>query len=306
MGNSDSSSKCATTNQGGTMDEIRDEIRRINSDTKQLIAAARDDIGNYAINVNLLGLIEKNDAAEAAYKKLVSDNSAIKNANDTLKTANDKLKTANDTLEQKYIADQKILGNDIQGLHDTIKSKTDTLKGLSNDINSIEVNSIIPKITSLEEKYEDIKNIVKSNDKAAILSNNKKTDIQRASFSIAYLEYLVIDAYKQIYRSIYYENVSVGDGIKQRFDNHTNQFSINNYQNKRIQFYKNINTFLFYLYYVMIIALVIVVLKFNSTSILIKLTFFRFFAIILILYPLVIIHLQNLIYKFVTLLLSKL
>lgn len=298
MGNS-SSSGCATTNQGGTMDDIRDEIRIINSNTKQLIAAARDDIGNYANNVTLLDLIKKNKAAEDAYK-------ILKTTNDTLKTTNDTLKTSNDTLETNYIIEQGQLSGNIVALRTNITNKTGILNGLSTDITNIEVNTIRPKITNIEGKYEEIKEIVKNNDKAAILSNNKKTDIQQASFSIAYLEYLVIDAYKQLYRSVYYENVSVGDGIKQRFDNHTNQFSINNYQNNRIQFYKNINTFLFYFYYIMIIALVIVVLKFNSTSLLIKLTFFRVFAIILILYPLFIIRLQNFIYKFFTLLLSKL
>jgi len=298
MGNS-SSSGCATTNQGGTMDDIRDEIRIINSNTKQLIAAARDDIGNYANNVTLLDLIKKNKAAEDAYK-------ILKTTNDTLKTTNDTLKTSNDTLETNYIIEQGQLSGNIVALRTNITNKTGILNGLSTDITNIEVNTIRPKITNIEGKYEEIKEIVKNNDKAAILSNNKKTDIQQASFSIAYLEYLVIDAYKQLYRSVYYENVSVGDGIKQRFDNHTNQFSINNYQNNRIQFYKNINTFLFYFYYIMIIALVIVVLKFNSTSLLIKLTFFRVFAILLILYPLFIIRLQNFIYKFFTLLLSKL
>jgi len=284
--------KCETTNQGARMDDIRDEIVKINDATKDILAKARDEIANYYKNLPLFDLVTANNTLEATYDKLIKDN--------------DKLQGINDTTEQNYIKEQKQLGADIVVLQSDIISRNTILKGHSNDIDNIEKYEILPKISQIKKQYLDINNIENDNDKAAIRSNNLKTDIQRASFSIAYLEYLVIDAYKQLYRSIYYENVSVGDGIKQRFDNHTNQFSINNYQNQRIQFYKNINTFLFYLYYVMIIALVIVVLKFNSTSILIKLTFFRVFAIILILYPLFIIRLQNFVFKFVTLLLSKL
>ena len=284
--------KCETTNQGSTMDDIRDEIVKINAATTKIIADARTEIANYGTNVTLLNLITENNQADAAYQKL--------------KNANDKLQDANDTIEEKYIKEQSNLSNDVKGLNSNIRGFVKELNGHSTEINNIDNKEILPRIFQIKQDYASINNNVNANDSAAILSNNNRNDIQKASFSIAYLEFLLMDAYKQIYRSIYYENVSAKDGIKPRYDININQYSLNNYQNNRIQFYKNINTFLFYFYYVMIIALVIVVLKFNSTSILIKLTFFRVFAIILILYPLFIIQFQTFIYKFFTYLFSKL
>ena len=284
--------KCETTNQGSTMDDIRTEIVNINNITKDILAKARNEIANYYNNIPLLDLITKNNKYESDYHRLKNDN--------------DNSKSKNDDKDQAYIKEQKQLGDDIVALIRNIENLVSQLNNNATDINNIDNNEILPRISQIDGHYKNIINNVKANDMTAINSNATKTDIQRASFSIAYLEYLLMDAYKQIYRSIYYENVSVENGIKPRFDIHINQFSINNYQNQRIQFYKNINTFLFYFYYIMIIALVIVVLKFNSTSILIKLTFFRVFAILLILYPLFIIHLQNFIYKFIKLLISKL
>ena len=284
--------KCETTNQGSTMDDIRDEIVKINAATTKIIADARTEISHYDANLNLLNLITENNQAYAYYQKLIN--------------ANNKLQDANDAIEKKYIEEQSNLSNDINEIHSNIKGLVNELNGHSTDINNIENNEILPRISQIKQDYASINNNVNANDNAAILSNNNRNDIQKASFSIAYLEFLLMDAYKQIYRSIYYENVSAKDGIKPRYDININQYSLNNYQNNRIQFYKNINTFLFYFYYVMIIALVIVVLKFNSTSILIKLTFFRVFAIILILYPLFIIQFQTFIYKFFTYLFSKL
>jgi hypothetical protein len=283
---------CSTTNQGSTMDDIRAEIVKINNVTKDIIAKARNEIANYGVDLPLLDLINTNNQAETTYQKQ--------------KTANDKLQSTNDATEQKYIAEQTQLSNDIDGLNTTIKKLVSELNGHTTDINNLDRNEILPRISQIKGDYTNISNNITENDKAAILSNNNRNDRQQASFSIAYLEFLLMDAYKQIYRSIYYENVSAKDGIEHRNDTNMNQFSINNYQNHRIQFYKNINTFLFYFYYVMIIALVIVVLKYNSTSLLIKLTFFRIFAIILILYPLFIIPFQHFIYKFFTYLFSKL
>ena len=277
--------ECKTTNQGSTMDDIRGEIVKINNVTKDILAKARDEIANYYTDWPLLNLVIENNNAEYNYQQLIK--------------YNDKLKNTNDATEQKYIKEQNKLSDEVIALIKKINSLVSELNGLTSDVNYLEKNEILPRISQIEQQYATIKNNVNKNDQAAMNSDKSKTDIQRASFSIAYLEYLLMDAYKRIYRSIYYENVSAGNGIKPRFDVNVNQISINNYQNDRIQFYKNINTFLFYFYYAMIIALVIVVLKFNSTSILIKLTFFRVFAIILILYPLFIIQFQNFIFKLI-------
>lgn len=284
--------KCETTNQGSTMDDIRDEIVKINNVTKNILANARTEIANYYKNVPLFDLVTANNTLEATYDKLKQDN--------------DRLKGKNDATEEKYITEQTQLSNDVTGLITNINNLVSQLNSKTSEIDNLDKFEILPRITQIEGQYANITKNVRDNDKTAIQNDKIKTDLQRGSYSVAYLEYLVMEAYKQLYRSIYYENVSAENGIKPRFDININQLSINNYQNHRIQFYKNINTFLFYFYYVMIIALVIVVLKFNSTTLLIKLTFFRFFAIILILYPLFIIQFQNFIYKFIKYLISKL
>ena len=284
--------ECPTTNQGGTMDDIRDQIKNINSTTKSILQSAIDDLNLYVSNL----IVEKR----------VTDNNTDENKYKEIKKANDGKKEANDNQEKKNIAEQKAWSSQVAEKTSTINQLNSTLTGHTNYINDLERNHISPNITGIQNDYSNINSYITKNDKDAILSNNNNIDMQRASFSIAYLEYLLIDAYKQIYRSVYFENVSVSDGLPLRFDNNINQFSINNYQTQRIQFYKDINTFLFYFYYVMIIVLVIVVLKFNSTTLLIKLTLFRVFAILLILYPLFIIHFQNFIYTFFKYLLSKL
>jgi hypothetical protein len=284
--------ECPTTNQGGTMDDIRDQIKNINSTTKSILQSAIDDLNLYVSNL----IVEKR----------VTDNNTDENKYKEIKKANDGKKEANDNQEKKNIDEQKAWSSQVAEKTSTINQLNSTLTGHTNYINDLERNHISPNITGIQNDYSNINSYITKNDKDAILSNNNNIDMQRASFSIAYLEYLLIDAYKQIYRSVYFENVSVSDGLPLRFDNNINQFSINNYQTQRIQFYKDINTFLFYFYYVMIIVLVIVVLKFNSTTLLIKLTLFRVFAILLILYPLFIIHFQNFIYTFFKYLLSKL
>ena len=281
------SSSCSTTNQGSTMDDIRQEMKNINGETKQILNRVKSKMSLYPKNAELSIIKAANDAKEAEYTNELK-----------------RLKAANDAKEAGYIKEQDSLKTQVQNLYTDIDGRVNQIKVLNVNIESLNTN-ILSNEHSIESKYVDINSKITTNDKQVIDSNKVRSDINRAGFSIAYFEYLLISSYNLIYRAIHYENNSIDSGKDQRESINTNQLSSDNYQNDRIDFYKNINTFLFYFYYLMIIALVIVVLKFNKTSILIKLTFFRVFAILLILYPIFIIHLQNLVYWFIKFMISK-
>jgi len=268
--------ECKTTNQGGTMDEIRQEMKNINNESRGLLKQVRDVTQIYSLNAEL-GRVKAQLAA--------SEN-------------------ANDIKERRYIAEQTSLKGEVDQLYRDIGDKVNELDRINNDITTLNDN-ILNHEHNIESDYEIINTEITENDKKIIDSNKARTDINRASFSIAYLEKLLLSSYNLIYRAIHYENSSIDNGKNDRENNNANNLSNDVYQTDRVNFYKNINTFLFYFYYLMIIALVIVVLKFNESSLLIKLTFFRVFAILLILYPIFIIPFQDFVYWFVKSLLSK-
>ena len=107
------------------MDDIRDEIRRIDSNTKQLISAARDDIGNYAINVELLALIKQNDAKKREEARVYALNVAagiVKETFDVKDLEATKGLNVNEDVSEFRDADDWSLGSltidtDISSLH---------------------------------------------------------------------------------------------------------------------------------------------------------------------------------------------
>jgi hypothetical protein len=284
---SSGSSGCSTTNQGSTMDDIRQEIKNINGETKQILNRIKFKVGLYPRNAELSGLKEARAAKEAEYTRELN-----------------RLKAANDAKEAGYIKEQEGLKKQVDELYGVVEGQVNKLGGLNTNIKSLNTN-ILSNEHNIESKYKIIDERITNNDIQILESNKARTDINRAGFSIAYFEYLLLSSYNLIYRAIHYENNSIDSGKDHRESSNANKLSNDVYQNDRVDFYKNVNTFLFYFYYLMIIALVIVVLKFNNTSLLIKLTFFRVFAIFLILYPIFIIRFQDFVYWFVKLMISK-
>jgi hypothetical protein len=261
--------ECKTTNRGSTMDEIRQDIKNINGETKQILNQVISKIGLYSKNAELSNI-----------------------------------KDSNNKKEKEYITEQENFKNEVEQLYNVNVTLVNQLNGLNANIESLN-SDILNNEHNIESQYKIIDERITNNDMQILESNKARTDINRAGFSIAYFEYLLMSSYNLIYRAIHYENNSIDSGKDHRESSNTNQLSNDVYQNDRVDFYKNVNTFLFYFYYLMIIALVIVVLKFNNTNLLIKLTFFRVFAIFLILYPIFIIRFQDFVYWFVKLMISK-
>lgn len=148
------------------------------------------------------------------------------------------------------------------------------------------------------KNYSDIDDLIKKNDATVNDINSNKKEILQKSNSIVYFENLLLAAYLEIYNSVLGQNKAIINNQSSRIDMYSIDNSTYVYQQKRIQFYKNLNTGLFFTYYALILILVYVILKLDSeNSILVKLTLFRLFVVILIAYPLFILRFQTFFYK---------
>lgn len=156
----------------------------------------------------------------------------------------------------------------------------------------------IGKINSIENKLATLDQSISSNNQIINKINTSKLDLLKNSYNISYMENLLMQSYSSIFDAVFGQNSSLNNNSKLRLDNYSVDQSIYLYKLDKIQFYKNINTFLFYLYYICIILFIVIALKYNTQSLLIKLTFFRIFVIILILYPLFILRFEDLFYYF--------
>ena len=170
----------------------------------------------------------------------------------------------------------------------------DNLKG--------EVNSLMQDITVLTDQLSTIYGNIESqninNNNITNNINTQKKYILDKSYSISYFENLLLAAYLQIFDSVNAQNHALENSHGVRANMYSTDNSTFVYQQDRISFYKNLNTGLFFLYYILIVLLVYVILKLNqTTSILVKLTLFRFFVIILILFPLFGVRFERFIYK---------
>ena len=116
------------------------------------------------------------------------------------------------------------------------------------------------------------------------------------SYSISYIENLLLQSYSSIYDAVVGENNSINNNTELRLNNFSIDQSLYLYKLDKIQFYKNINTFLFYFYFIFLIIFIILIFNYNTKNNLIKLVFFRVFIIILILYPFFILRFENLFY----------
>jgi hypothetical protein len=146
--------------------------------------------------------------------------------------------------------------------------------------------------------YKAIDEYIQKHDVTNQNINTKKNNIMQKSNSIVYFENLILAAYKEIYNSVTGQNKAIQNNESARSDMYSIDNSTYVYQQNRIQFYKNLNTGLFYTYYALILVLIYVILRMNNeNNILVKLTLFRIYVIALILYPLFILRFQHFIYN---------
>ena len=117
-------------------------------------------------------------------------------------------------------------------------------------------------------------------------------DGQAKSYAVAYFESLLLAAYRMMYGAIATENTVLAKNkeVHERFNKTDNRTYL--YQQQRAQFFKNLNTWFFYIYYVLSIAVFVYV---HQQTPLLELNMYRFFFLILFLYPILIYRFQNLV-----------
>jgi ferritin-like metal-binding protein YciE len=197
------------------------------------------------------------------------------------------------------IYDQNV--NDLDATRKLYEDTSSNYK-LTDDNMKSNIDNLVQNIETLlaqtGKNYSDIDKLIKQNDITMNNINSNKKDILQKSNSIVYFENLLLAAYLEIYNSVVGQNRAISNNKSSRVDMYSIDNSTYVYQQKRIQFYKNLNTGLFFTYYVLILVLVYVILKLDSeNSILVKLTLFRLFVVILIAYPLFILRFQHFIYS---------
>lgn len=171
----------------------------------------------------------------------------------------------------------------INNLKDEVTNYVNTLNSLTNDLYDIYI-----KIQAHNTNNDDNTNRI----------NTDKKSILDKSYLINYFENLLLSSYLHIFDSINSQNYALDNNAGVRANMYSTDNSTYVYQQDRISFYKNLNTGLFYTYYILIVLLIYVILRLNQTThILVKLTLFRFFVIILILFPLFGLKFERFIYR---------
>lgn len=278
-GGSSSGGGCAYKNQGENIDILRDQINAHLLATDNKLKAVKQLIGD-----NNAKYGSEYDSELKVYNKLIEThnteyngyNGTISGLKDTISNINKELVTVNNNINATQ-SQINVVQQDINGTNTNINNDNDDINNKYKNINTLIDDGITANQTINKFKHE---NFIKSN-------------------SVAYFENLLYQAYKEIYGAVNLENNALVTNKDMRADNYSIDNSSFVYQKDRIQFFKNVNTFLFYFYYLMIIILIIVVLKYNTSSLLSKLTFFRVFAILLLLYPLFINRIQQFIYNLI-------
>jgi hypothetical protein len=276
------SSGCSYTNQGQTIGDIKNEINNNMVQYNDNRYSVYYDINNnYFPNLSKLYGDNNSSPASDYYYKYPTNTDGNKvtltlyNGSNSYKVEELRFKSSNPGIIEKI----HNLNTKYEGEIKDLNTKKD---GLLTEINK-KYGSINPLIASHDSTIKDI-NVIKGN-------------IVNQSYSVSFFENLLIQSYKELYDAIYTENKVLLNNKSIKFDMYSTDNSRYLYEIDKIKFYENINTFLFYFYYLLIIIFLVVVLKYNYTSMLIKLTFFRIFAVLLILYPLFILRIQDYIYK---------
>ena len=147
--------------------------------------------------------------------------------------------------QEKYIKDFTDFSNNIDVLKKDVTSLTTDITDLTNDLSKIYGNI-------------ESQNIINNNYTNKI--NTQKKHILDKSYSISYFENLLLAAYLQIFDSVNAQNHALENSKGVRANMYSTDNSTFVYQQDRISFYKNLNTGLFFLYYILIVLLVYVIL----------------------------------------------
>lgn len=300
---------CLYTNQGGTIDEKKNDIYNILDRINPLITDIYNDINKYLNNLKKLYGNNNNNYANLYpidnYSQLIHvtrDN--IPNIINLSENVNYKFKTSlitgllksvpSTTFDEpyeyfNYHRDNKEMIQKFFEIYINnyriIISQEDKMKSLRQDI---------------EKNYKDInKNIIVNDNKIKDI-NKIKGNIINDSYSVSFFENLMLLSYKELYDAVYTENNVLLNNKTIKTNSYSTDNSSYIYETDKIKYYENINTFLFYFYYLLFIILIVVVFKYNTTNMMIKLTFFRIFAVIILIYPIFIFRFQNYIYALIT------
>jgi hypothetical protein len=147
-------------------------------------------------------------------------------------------------------------------------------------------------IQQIEDNYGQLAAV--NVDHATALDTIRYTtnDGQAKSYAVAYFESLLLAAYRMMYGAIATENTVLAKNkeVHERFNQTDNRTYL--YQQQRAQFFKNLNTWFFYIYYVLLIAVFVYV---QQQTPLLELNVYRFFFLLLFLYPILIYRFQTLV-----------
>jgi hypothetical protein len=147
-------------------------------------------------------------------------------------------------------------------------------------------------IQQIEDNYGQLAAV--NVDHATALDTIRYTtnDGQAKSYAVAYFEGLLLAAYRMMYGAIATENTVLAKNkeVHERFNQTDNRTYL--YQQQRAQFFKNLNTWFFYIYYVLLIAVFVYV---QQQTPLLELNVYRFFFLLLFLYPILIYRFQTLV-----------
>jgi len=208
----------------------------------------------------------------------------------------------------EYEKDIYMLQNFIDNFINPINDNINKNNKLYNDIeieNNEKLNDIDVQISNLKNINTNLKNeieLLHNNINNNIKKNEEKINILKKdiilnSNSLPYLQESLLQSYSSFYDSKNIENKSLESNKDIQKENNSIDKSIYFYKKDKITFYKNINTFLFYLYFVLIIILLVIVFKYRNKLELLKMNYFRVFLVILIVYPFFILRFQNLFFN---------
>lgn len=295
MGNSGSIGGCMYTDQGGRIDDIKNDIYKlIDQINDQRSKLTRSDYNPYidrfnqAVNnqqaqqnnlvepVNRIKGYQNNQYVTAASNL----NNTINDLNGTLiarKQKEQERKAAIDKYIQEYIIKEKLI--------------SEKKVGINSDLSI--VNNTNNKIKNAKG---ELLNSLNNADNLNTKINEKKKELLDTSYTVAYFEHLLYEAFLNIFNAVQIQNLTLIYNQSLRDDQYSTDNTLFTYQKGRIGFFRGINTFLFYFYYFLIAILIYVVVTSKDTSILTKLTLYRLFIVILIFYPIFILRFQHLMY----------
>jgi hypothetical protein len=315
MGNSGGGG-CLYTNQGGTIDERKNEINIALQRARDTKNGTINDMDNYFNDVLILyGLYNNRKDNERDYFNKNPNNSnnvslvnsyssnfienqpyrfksfSIIGIRDGTTRVYDDSKPQN--MQDNY---EYFFYNGDNNSKCIIQKYFETGKYYETAINSQQ--KLIQELTEhIKNNYKDINTSIILNDTKIDQINETKGSIAKQTYSVSFFENLLIQSYKQLYNAIYVENKVLLNNNSMKQNIYSTDNSKYTYETDKINFYENFNTFLFFFYYILIFASIIVISIYNI-KLLTTLSLFHVLLLILILYPIFILKYQNFLYKY--------